>query len=79
LFEDIANSKFMSKCAIILVFTMIDIFHEKIKQFPITCSFPEYTGNSEQAAIEYIIEQFVSRTDAKRVYPFVINALGMQY
>jgi len=46
LFDSIVNGKWFQKTPFLLVFTMTDLFREKLKRVPLTVCFPEYTGLS---------------------------------
>jgi len=46
LFDSISNGRWFQKSPFLLIFTMTDLFREKLKSVPLTVCFPEYTGLS---------------------------------
>jgi hypothetical protein len=46
LFEEICNSKWFTKTAIILFLNKVDLFVEKIKKVELSVLFPDYTGKN---------------------------------
>ncbi len=45
LFEEIVNSRWFVRTAVILFFSKIDLFMEKIKKVDFSTFFPDFTGN----------------------------------
>jgi len=77
LFEEICNSKWFTKTAIILFLNKNDLFQEKIKSVNLTCLFPEYEGGlNEEPARLYIQTKFVSlnRNSNKKIFVHVTCA-----
>jgi hypothetical protein len=78
LFEEICNSPFFRKTAMILFLNKRDIFNNKIMKVNLSSYFPEYPGPDRDpiTAQEWIREQFVSRnlTPGKIIYPHVTCA-----
>lgn len=70
MFEQICNSPYFEKSSIILFLNKKDIFEKKIKYKSIRdCqSLSHYTGpdSDYNAAIKFILNEFVSRCDNKR-------------
>ncbi|KAF9067667.1 G-protein alpha subunit-domain-containing protein [Rhodocollybia butyracea] len=63
LFESIVNSKWFTGVPIVLFLNKSDLFSQKISRLPLPEEhFPDYHGgNDSEAALEYIIGQYVSR------------------
>ena len=61
---------------VVLCFTYIDAFVKKIRHVPLTAAFPEYNGQGERRAIEYIVSKFTEVVPHRKVYPVVVNTLG---
>jgi len=77
LFEQICNSKWFTKTAIILFLNKYDLFQEKIKETSLTVLFPEFTGgNDEKAGQEFIQAQFISlnKNPKKKIFAHTTTA-----
>jgi len=77
LFEDICNTPYFVRTAMILMLNKRDTFAEKIERVPLnSCPvFREYTGpNTYDAGIEIIREAFLQRAQKKLVYTHVTCA-----
>jgi len=62
LFEEICNSQFFKRTAMILMLNKRDLFAEKIQSVPLTVWCPDYTGVSEyQEASDFIAQAFCNR------------------
>lgn len=63
LFEDIAKNEFFLKSSLILFLNKVDLFGEKVKQFPIKDAFPDYVGKEgdAKAGAEYFTKAFMAR------------------
>eukprot|EP01114_Cavostelium_apophysatum_P009666 TRINITY_DN2289_c0_g1_i1.p1 TRINITY_DN2289_c0_g1~~TRINITY_DN2289_c0_g1_i1.p1 ORF type:complete len:359 (-),score=129.09 TRINITY_DN2289_c0_g1_i1:7-1083(-) len=61
LFEEICNSKWFTKTAMILFLNKFDLFQEKIKKVDLKILFEEYEGGcNEGPALEFIQDKFLS-------------------
>jgi GTPase SAR1 family protein len=81
LFEEVANSKWFTKTAILLFLNKKDLFEEKIKKVSLTTLFPDYSGGDDPAAgIEYIKLQFfaLNRNEKKKIFAHVTCATDTQ-
>jgi len=59
IFKDTMTSKSFQKCCVILFLNKSDLFHEKIRDWPITSCFPNYKGPfTEDAQFNYIKATF---------------------
>jgi guanine nucleotide-binding protein G(o) subunit alpha len=70
LFEEICNSRYFKKTAMILFLNKRDLFFEKIQQVPLTVCFPEYKDiNDYEHGAAFIEAQFQARNkQPKKVY-----------
>jgi len=71
LFEEICNSKWFTKTAIVLFLNKSDLFYEKIKKVDLKVLFPDYTdGCNAEKALEYIKNKFMSlnRNQSKKIF-----------
>eukprot|EP01097_Dermamoeba_algensis_P003305 TRINITY_DN232_c0_g1_i2.p1 TRINITY_DN232_c0_g1~~TRINITY_DN232_c0_g1_i2.p1 ORF type:complete len:269 (+),score=49.36 TRINITY_DN232_c0_g1_i2:300-1106(+) len=65
LFAGTTNSPWFWNTAIILFFNKVDVFKEKVKQFPLNACFPGYTGPNEYGpASEFIRDKFLQQNKA---------------
>jgi len=72
LFEEIVNSKWFTKTAVILFLNKLDLFKDKIKKVDLKVLFPDYNGGADvDAAVKFITEQFIAllRNERKKVFP----------
>jgi hypothetical protein len=62
LFRTVPNSKYFEKSRIVLLFTKLDLFMDKIKRKPLSDLFPEYDGphGDAGAALSFITHKFLS-------------------
>eukprot|EP01006_Ploeotia_vitrea_P051385 TRINITY_DN67553_c14_g4_i1.p1 TRINITY_DN67553_c14_g4~~TRINITY_DN67553_c14_g4_i1.p1 ORF type:complete len:406 (+),score=195.80 TRINITY_DN67553_c14_g4_i1:233-1450(+) len=77
LFEDICDSRWFQKTAVILFLNKRDIFAHKIQHIPLTTCFPDYTGPNQRAAASRFIEsEFVARNrnPGRKIYTHFTNA-----
>jgi len=70
LFEEICNSRYFKKTAMILFLNKRDLFYEKIQQVPLTVCFPDYRDvNDYEHGCAFIEAQFLARNkQRKKVY-----------
>jgi len=81
LFEEICNSKWFIKTAIILFMNKYDLFKEKIVNVDLKVLFEEYEGGcNEKAALEYIQDKFVglNRNSNKKLFSHITCATDTQ-
>jgi len=81
LFEEICNSKWFSKTAIILFLNKKDLFEVKIKQVDLKVLFPDYTGGSNyDHAVVYIRDMFFSlnKMQGKKLFSHVTQATSTE-
>ena len=59
LFSEIVSFRRLRRPFIILLLSNFDLFKEKIRQRPLVCYFPDYSGGSNaQRAAQYIVSRF---------------------
>jgi GTPase SAR1 family protein len=79
LFDDICNSRWFSKTALLLFLNKRDLFQEKIMQVPLSKYFSDYDGPEQdyQAAQTWILNQFKdkNRNPNKAIYSSVTTAI----
>jgi len=78
LFDTTVNNPYFIRSHIILILNKIDLFKEKIKRYDLKdYCFPDYTGGTdEEAALQYITEQFLVRNHSgKTIFVKVACAL----
>lgn len=79
LFDDICNSRWFLKTALLLFLNKRDLFQEKIMKVKLSDTFPAYTGPAQdyQAAQTWILNQFESknRSPSKAIYSSVTTAI----
>jgi len=71
LFEEICNSKWFTKTAMVLFLNKYDLFKEKIKTVDIKVLFEDYTGGcDEKEALKYIHDRFLNlnRNQIKKIF-----------
>jgi len=70
LFDEICNSRYFKKTAMILFLNKRDLFYEKIQQVPLTVCFPDYRDiNDYEHGAAYIEAQFLARNkQPKKIY-----------
>lgn len=81
LFDEIANSKWFTKTAIILFLNKSDLFKEKIAVKDLNVLFEDYTGGKDyNNAIAFITDRFVklNRNPNKKVFAHVTCATDTQ-
>ncbi|KAI8977923.1 guanine nucleotide binding protein, alpha subunit [Pilobolus umbonatus] len=81
LFDSICNSRWFVKTSIILFLNKIDIFKEKLSQYPLKNSFNDYSGpDSYESCSSYISKQFLSlnQSDSKQIYTHFTCATDTQ-
>lgn len=68
LFDEICNSRYFRKTAIVLFLNKRDLFYEKIVHVPLTECFPAYDGpdGDYEAAVDYITERFMEKSQYKK-------------
>ncbi|KAH6897844.1 heterotrimeric G protein alpha subunit A [Coprinopsis sp. MPI-PUGE-AT-0042] len=71
LFESVVNSRWFLRTSVILFFTKIDVFKQKLHKVPLERYFPEYTGGTDiNKAAKYILWKFMLANRARlNVYP----------
>ncbi|WAO92305.1 Hypothetical protein NCS54_00980800 [Fusarium falciforme] len=77
-FESIANSERLSKKPLHLVLSNITAFKAQLTIHPLVDSFPEYTGTSDEEAIQFVVKEFlavVKKRDVINVSTSDITAL----
>ncbi|KAJ7712852.1 G-protein alpha subunit [Mycena metata] len=76
LFESVINSRWFLRTSVILFFTKIDLFKEKLPRIPLERYFPEYSGGNDlQKAVKYLLWKFMQENRARLpVYPHVTKA-----
>jgi len=83
LFESICNNKWFMDTSIILFLNKRDLFAEKIRRFPLTIAFPEYSGpQAYEDASAYIKYKFESlnkqKANGKEIYTHFTCATSNQ-
>lgn len=81
LFEEICNSKWFTKTAIIMFMNKIDLFKEKVNKVNINCLFEDYTGPAEEApSLEFIKNKFISlnKNQNKKIFVHVTSAIDTE-
>eukprot|EP00457_Paulinella_chromatophora_P009419 gb/GEZN01009486.1/.p1 GENE.gb/GEZN01009486.1/~~gb/GEZN01009486.1/.p1 ORF type:complete len:362 (-),score=47.58 gb/GEZN01009486.1/:149-1234(-) len=68
LFDEICNSRYFRKTAMVLFLNKRDLFYEKIVHVPLTECFPDYTGAERDydAAVNYIKDRFLDKSQFKQ-------------
>lgn len=76
LFNQICNSKWFEKTAMILFLNKSDLFRIKIESVPLQQYFKDYEGEGYDEGCKYLVEQFLARNenDKKKVYAHVTCA-----
>eukprot|EP01101_Sappina_pedata_P001500 TRINITY_DN11583_c0_g1_i1.p1 TRINITY_DN11583_c0_g1~~TRINITY_DN11583_c0_g1_i1.p1 ORF type:complete len:355 (-),score=159.95 TRINITY_DN11583_c0_g1_i1:116-1180(-) len=82
LFDEICNSRWFSKVAIILFLNKSDLFQKKITKVDLSCCFPKYTGGlSYDHGLNYIREEFLATNKnqgQKLIFPHVTCATNTE-
>jgi len=81
LFEEICNSKWFTKTAIIIFLNKSDLFRDKIKKVSLSVLFKDYAGGNEyDAGISFIQQQFVgcNRNAHKKIFAHVTQATSTE-
>ncbi|CCH42271.1 Guanine nucleotide-binding protein G(o) subunit alpha [Wickerhamomyces ciferrii] len=76
LFDSVVNSRWFSRCSIVLFLNKIDVFMEKLPYSPLENYFPDYSGgNDANKAAKYILWKFtrVNRSGLP-IYPYITQA-----
>lgn len=76
LFDSVVNSRWFSRCSIILFLNKIDIFVDKLPYSPLEKHFPDYKGGDDpNNAAKYILWRFtkVNRSGLP-IYPYITQA-----
>lgn len=76
LFDSVVNSRWFSRCSIVLFLNKIDVFVEKLPYSPLENYFPGYSGgNDANKAAKYILWRFtrVNRSGLP-IYPYITQA-----
>lgn len=76
LFDSVVNSRWFSRCSIVLFLNKIDVFVEKLPYSPLENYFPDYSGgNDANKAAKYILWRFtrVNRSGLP-IYPYITQA-----
>lgn len=78
LFEDIINSEKAKENNVLLLFTMVDLFTEKIRSIDLQEIFPEYTGGKNVTlAKKFIVQKFLEKNKNKiNITVHFINTLN---
>ncbi|RSL98496.1 hypothetical protein CDV31_012563 [Fusarium ambrosium] len=77
-FESIANSDRLSKKPLHLVLSNVTAFKAQLTLHPLVESFPEYTGTTDEEAIQFVVKEFlavVKKRDVVNVSTSDITAL----
>jgi GTPase SAR1 family protein len=76
LFQHIANSRWFTDTVIFLLLNKYDIFKEKVKQVPISTTFPEYEGsNDEDEGLDFFRQRFSAQLlSEKPVHTYITTA-----
>lgn len=75
LFAEITNSEWFERTSMILFLNKKDLFEAKLEKVPLKEYFPEYQGNSFEAATEFIQDLFESKnTQEKDIYTHITCA-----
>lgn len=76
LFDSVVNSRWFSRCSVILFLNKIDIFIEKLNDSPLEKYFPDYTGgNDANKAAKYILWRFTKMNrSGLPIYPYITQA-----
>lgn len=78
LFDDICNSRWFHDTPFVLFLNKSDLFKEKLKHFPISCYFDDYTGGPHDfdASAKHILSHFQARNQSKdrEIYPHITCA-----
>jgi len=83
-FQEMVNSPYFTTTPFHLVFTMRDLFLDKILISPISTIFPEYSGepNDPESVFEWIVGKFLSEIKptktTKALHVQVVNTLDIQ-
>lgn len=83
LFSDLARNGYFNTTPIVLVFTHMDIFEEKIAARNLVTTFPDYTGPSHdvEQAKDWISQRFLSQQNSQNqslnITTFFVNALDV--
>eukprot|EP01080_Neovahlkampfia_damariscottae_P001133 gene1133-10647_t len=81
LFDEQINGEFFKDKPIILFLNKMDLFKEKIQQFPLKDLFKDYDGpeKDEKSAIEFITKQFCSKNQfaPDRIHVYVTEAINI--
>jgi GTPase Era involved in 16S rRNA processing len=80
LFDTYINGSHFKDKPVILILNKFDLFKKKIQFVKLSETFEEYTGNSEQEALEFIKTQFLERNAyaENRIHIFVAEATNIQ-
>jgi len=81
LFEEICNSKWFTKTAMILFLNKVDLFRNKIKNVSISVLFEDFEGEcTEERALHYIQEKFVNlnKNTNKKIFVHTTEATDTQ-
>jgi guanine nucleotide-binding protein subunit alpha len=76
LFDSVVNSRWFSRCSIILFLNKIDVFIDKLPYSPLEAHFPDYKGGDDaNKAAKYILWRFtrVNRSGLP-IYPYITQA-----
>lgn len=67
LFDEITNSRWFKRTALILFLNKADLFRTKIEKKDLRVCFPEYTGsNTFKEGVDFIREQFMDKNENKK-------------
>eukprot|EP00300_Choanocystis_sp_HF-7_P023936 c2532_g1_i1.p1 GENE.c2532_g1_i1~~c2532_g1_i1.p1 ORF type:complete len:132 (+),score=36.05 c2532_g1_i1:95-490(+) len=78
LFEQICNSRWTQKLALILFLNKSDIFREKIRTSPLSDLFPEYDGGDDyNKACGFVKNLFASRASKRFEAARKVDKLGL--
>ena len=81
LFEEICNSKWFTKTAIILFLNKADLFKDKIEKVDINTLFPDYTGGKDfEKAKQYIQDRFIvlNKNPKKKIFAHTTCAVNTE-
>eukprot|EP00808_Paulinella_micropora_P009024 g78542.t1 len=69
LFQEICNSQWFRKSAIIVFLNKSDLFREKIARVDMRCCFDDYEGGLDyDAATDFLKEEFKNRNESQQIY-----------
>eukprot|EP00457_Paulinella_chromatophora_P007540 gb/GEZN01007563.1/.p1 GENE.gb/GEZN01007563.1/~~gb/GEZN01007563.1/.p1 ORF type:complete len:355 (+),score=46.09 gb/GEZN01007563.1/:286-1350(+) len=78
LFQEICNSRWFKKSAIIVFLNKSDLFREKIAKVDMRCCFDEYEGGLDyDTATEFLQDEFKTRNEFQQIYLHITCATNL--